>query len=64
MRRRFGKILNELANEDKTNYVHPNNDVDMYALDKNGNKRDWILEIHFINKEKESGGFFEQLLTC
>ena len=54
----------KLANEDKTNYVHPNNDVDMYALDKNGNKRDWILEIHFINKEKEIGGFFEQLLTC
>jgi len=54
----------KLDKEDKTNYVHPNNDIDMYALDKNGNKRDWILEIHFINEEKKIGGFFEQLLTC
>ena len=35
----------------------------MHAPDKNGNKREWILEIHFIDKEKEIGGFFEQLLT-
>ncbi len=54
----------KLEKEDKTNYVHPKNNIDMYAPDKNGNKRDWILEIHFINKEKEIGGFFEQLLTC
>lgn len=54
----------KLDNEDKTNYVHPDNDIDMHALDKNGDKRDWILEIHFINEEKKIGGFFEQLLTC
>ena len=50
--------------EDKTNYVHPENNIDMLALDINGNKRDWILEIHFVDNEKEIGGFFEQLLTC
>ena len=54
----------KLDKEDKTNYVHPNNNVNMFDLDKNGNERDWILEIHFIDKEKEIGGFFEQLLTC
>tara|TARA_B100000768_G_C11226985_1_gene353262 strand:- start:146 stop:823 length:678 start_codon:yes stop_codon:yes gene_type:complete len=53
----------KLDKEDKTNYVHPNNHIDMNALDKSGNRRDWILEIHFVNKEKEIGGFFEQLLT-
>ena len=53
----------KLEKEDKTNYVHPKNDIDMHAPDKNGNKREWILEIHFIDKEKEIGGFFEQLLT-
>ena len=53
----------KLDNEDKTNYVHPENNVEMRALDKSGNKRDWILEIHFIDKEKEIGGFYEQLLT-
>jgi Xaa-Pro aminopeptidase len=44
-------------------YVHPENHVDMFAPDKNGNQRDWILEIHFVDREKEIGGFFEQLLT-
>jgi len=44
-------------------YVHPENHTDMFAPDKNGNRRDWILEIHFVDREKEIGGFFEQLLT-
>ncbi len=53
----------KLEKEDKTNYVHPNNHKNMLDFDKNGNKKEWILEIHFVNKEKEIGGFFEQLLT-
>jgi Xaa-Pro aminopeptidase len=44
-------------------YVHPENHNDMFLPDANGNKRHWILEIHFIDREKEIGGFFEQLLT-
>ena len=44
-------------------YVHEENPNDMLLPDANGNKRHWILEIHFIDKEKEIGGFFEQLLT-
>ncbi len=44
-------------------YVHPENPNDMFLPDINGNKRHWILEIHFINTEKQFGGFFEQLLT-
>ena len=43
-------------------YVHPENPNDMFLPDANGNKRHWILEIHFIDKEKQIGGFFEQLL--
>ena len=35
----------------------------MFDLNKEGEKKNWILEIHFINKEKEIGGFFEQLLA-
>ena len=53
----------KLEGEDRTNYLHPENNVDVFTLGKNGNKRDWILEIHFVNLEKEIGGFFEQLLT-
>jgi Xaa-Pro dipeptidase len=44
-------------------YVHPENHNDMFLRDANGNKRHWILEIHFVDREKEIGGFFEQLLT-
>jgi len=35
----------------------------MFAPDTNGMKRNWILEIHFVDREKQIGGFFEQLLT-
>lgn len=44
-------------------YVHPENHTDMFAPDAAGNKRHWILEIHFIDREKQIGGFFEQLLA-
>ena len=44
-------------------YVHPENHNDMFLPDANGNKRHWILELHFIDNVKQIGGFFEQLLT-
>lgn len=44
-------------------YIHPENHNSMFELDKNGKKRHWILEIHFVDKEKKIGGFFEQILT-
>ncbi|MEJ7673768.1 MAG: hypothetical protein WKF59_13995 [Chitinophagaceae bacterium] len=43
-------------------YVHPENHNDMFLPDANGNQRHWILEIHFVDREKQIGGFFEQLL--
>jgi hypothetical protein len=42
--------------------VHPDNLNDIFLLDANGNKRHWILEMHFIDKENKMGGYFEQLL--
>lgn len=44
------------------NYIHPKNHKDMLLPGKDGKQREWILEIHFVNREKEIGGFFEQLL--
>lgn len=44
-------------------YVHAQNGNDMFAPDGEGLKREWILEIHFIDRERQIGGFFEQLLT-
>lgn len=43
-------------------YIHPENHNSMFALDDKGQKRHWILEIHFIDSDKKIGGFFEQLL--
>tara|TARA_R110001592_G_C13183107_1_gene751158 strand:- start:2593 stop:3261 length:669 start_codon:yes stop_codon:yes gene_type:complete len=42
--------------------IHPKNHNDMFLLDPNGNKRHWILELLFIDRENQIGGYFEQLL--
>ncbi len=58
-----GKFPHEqLHVSQKDNYIHPYNHEEMSALDKTGHPKSWILEIHFIDKEKEIGGFYEQLL--
>ncbi len=51
-----------LETEIKDNYIHPENKLDLFLPDTNGNFRNWILEIHFVNKKREFGGFYEQLL--
>lgn len=43
------------------NYVHPANRSNMKDPWE-GCERYWILEIHFVDREKKIGGFFEQLL--
>ena len=42
--------------------IHPENHNDMFLPDANGNKRHWILELQFIDRKNEIGGYFEQLL--
>ncbi len=51
----------KLEKEDKSNYIHPENHSQLSDLNKNGEPRNWIIEIHFVDREKEIGGFFEQL---
>lgn len=51
-----------LAPGDNGLYVLPDNHNDMFLPDANGNPRHWILEIHFVDRQKQIGGFFEQLL--
>jgi Xaa-Pro aminopeptidase len=43
--------------------VHPGNHTDILQPDKHGNKRHWMLELHFIDRVNNIGAFFEQLLT-
>lgn len=52
----------KLEKENKTNYIHPENLIDMNTPNKKGNTRHWILEIHFVDRDRQIGGFFEQLL--
>jgi len=44
-------------------YVHPESHLPMRSLDEKGQKRHWILEIHFVDREHQIGGFYEELLT-
>lgn len=44
-------------------YVHPENHNNMFELDMNGQPRNWILEMHFVDRKNKIGGFYEQLLT-
>lgn len=43
--------------------VHPDNHSDILQLDKIGNKRHWMLELHFVDRKNNVGAFFEQLLN-
>lgn len=52
----------QILGEETINYIHPENTEPMSNLDKLGNQRHWIYEIHFIDEELKIGGFFEQLL--
>jgi Xaa-Pro aminopeptidase len=42
--------------------VHPDNPFDILLRDASGNKRHWILEMHFVDEEDGIGGYFEQLI--
>jgi len=53
----------QIVGEEIIHYLHPENNTLMSALDKNGNERFWIYEIHFIDKTLAIGGFYEQLLS-
>ena len=52
-----------IAGDKVTLYVHPDSHLAMQSLNEKGQKRHWILEIHFVDRERQIGGFFEELLT-
>lgn len=53
----------KIVGEETRNYIHPENTFPMKALDQHGNERQWIYEVHFVDREQEIGGFFEQLMV-
>lgn len=60
----IGQFPHERIPGDKISlYIHPENHLTMRTLDEHGHKRHWILEIHFVDRQREIGGFYEELLT-
>jgi Xaa-Pro dipeptidase len=60
----IGQFPHERISGDKVSlYVHPDNPAVMRQLDENGQQRHWILEIHFVDRARQIGGFYEELLT-
>jgi Xaa-Pro dipeptidase len=60
----IGRFPHERISGDQVSlYVHPQNDRPMRSLDERGQRRHWILEIHFVDRARAIGGFFEELLT-
>lgn len=60
----IGVFPHEKISDDKiTLYVHPKNPRRMQLPDASGRRRHWIFEIHFVDRVREIGGFYEELLT-
>jgi len=43
--------------------IRPGNPLRLREPDARGEPRHWILEIHFVDRDRAFGGFFEELLT-
>ncbi len=43
--------------------IRHGNSIPLREADDNGQPRHWILEVHFVDRRREIGGFFEELLT-
>ena len=60
-----GDFPHERIPDDKISfYITAGNHQSLDSIDKNGNKRHWILEIYLQDSTREYMGFFEQLLTA
>ena len=53
----------KIAGDKISLYVHPKNHDQMRLPDASGRKRHWIFEVHFVDRAREIGGFYEELLT-
>ena len=60
----IGNFPHERIPNDKISlYITKGNNDRMRSVGPDGKKRHWILEIHLVDKSRQIGGFYEQLLT-
>lgn len=52
-----------LPSDPKRFSIRPGNTQPLREPDSQGKPRHWILEIHFVDRARQIGGFFEELLT-
>jgi Xaa-Pro dipeptidase len=52
-----------MPGEPKPLSIRHGNTLPLREPDSDGRQRHWILEIHFIDRQRQIGGFFEELLT-
>jgi hypothetical protein len=58
-----GQFPHDLAEGDEDySRVTPGNDRPMRGLDSAGRVCHWILEVHLVDRERQIGGFYEELL--
>ena len=59
-----GEFPHEKINGDEIeSYIAPGSHQPMRRTDRAGRTCHWILEIHLVDRRRQIGGFFEQLLT-
>jgi Xaa-Pro dipeptidase len=63
-----GHLVGHFPHETAPQAIQPlsirhGNTLRLNAPDSNGVRRHWILEIHFVDRTRQIGGFFEELLT-
>jgi Xaa-Pro dipeptidase len=59
----IGHFPHEHSPDPKRFSIRHGNSVSLREPDDQGAPRHWILEIHFIDRQRQIGGFYEQLLT-
>jgi Xaa-Pro dipeptidase len=60
----IGRFPHERLPSDPTHFsIRHGNAIALREADESGRPRHWILEIHFIDRRREFGGFYEELLT-
>lgn len=61
----IGHFPHETSSPDAKKFsIRSGNTLDLREPDMTGAPRHWILEIHFVDRRRQFGGFFEQLLTA
>ena len=58
-----GQFPHEKIDGDKIeSYIAPGSDQPMRRPDRSGRACHWILEVHLVDRERQIGGFYEELL--